>query len=127
MDQQTMKGGVFTFAHPTGMTCVIFTEKPMFEIGNVVSSIEAVETLDFVDGCLALARHMAGKWGRLGPERWQRNEQALVDGDWVISLHTDCRGNDFGILTQPDRSQTWVVLVEECMRLGEMSTSMEVN
>jgi hypothetical protein len=124
MNEETTKGDVITFKHPSGTTCVIVAENPSFELGDVVSSIEAACTLEFADACVGLARHLAGDWGTANAKQWRMNDQALILGGWLISLHTDSKGNDFGILTLPDRSRTWVVLVQECMRLGELSTEV---
>ncbi len=107
MNEQTTKGGVFTFTHPSGTTCVILTDDPRFDPGELVSSAAADDALDFADACLAVGR------------MWERNERALLRGDLLVSTHRDRRGNDFAILTLPNRSQTWVILVEECKRLCE--------
>ena len=127
MDQQTTKGGVFSFTHPSGTTCVILTDNLRFDPGDLVSTCEADCTVDFADACLAVARHLAGDWGRASPRQWQKNERALTESDLLVSTHRDRRGNDFAILTLPDRSQTWVVLVEECKRLHEIRQRTEVN
>ncbi len=119
MNEQTTKGGVFTFTHPSGTTCVILTDDPRFDPGELVSSAAADDALDFADACLAVGRHLAGDWGMASGAMWERNERALLRGDLLVSTHRDRRGNDFAILTLPNRSQTWVILVEECKRLCE--------
>ncbi len=119
MNEQTTKGGVFTFMHPSGTTCVILTEHPRFEPGELLSSIEADSTLDFADVCLGIGRHLGGDWGTVSAGLWRSNERALMENGLLLSTHSDRRGNDFVVFTLADRSQTWVILVEECQRLNE--------
>lgn len=121
------KGGVYSFTHPSGTTCVILVDEPKFDPGGLASSAGADSTLDFADTCLAVGHHIAGDWGRASPGLRARNERALSEGDLLVSTHRDRRGNDFAIITLPQRTETWVVLVEECKRLSREHAEGQVN
>lgn len=84
-----------------------------FSLGQTVITRNASETLDPVDVNVALLRHAARDWGRLGAEDWEQNDQALRTGCRLLSAYRDSNGVDFWIITESDRSATTVLLPED--------------
>ncbi|AGZ28728.1 putative type I restriction-modification system methyltransferase subunit [Burkholderia pseudomallei NCTC 13179] len=64
-----------------------------------------------------LIRHMRGDWGRLSDEDWQRNERALVTGDYLLSSYILSSGQKIWLHTTGERSATFVLLPAEAFRL----------
>jgi hypothetical protein len=64
-----------------------------------------------------LIRHMRGDWGRLSDEDWQRNERALVTGDYLLSSYILSSGQKIWLHTTSERSATFVLLPAEAFRL----------
>ena len=84
-----------------------------WEAGRVVATCGAADGLDPEDVHQALGRHFARDWGECTPEDWQANDEALLAGWRVLSVHRDRQGAKFWILTEADRSVTTVLLPEE--------------
>lgn len=84
-----------------------------FDPGRVVATPGALAVLGPLEVHNALSRHFAGDWGDCGPEDWQRNEEALVDGARLFSVYHDQDGTAFWIVTAADRSVTSVLLPSE--------------
>ena len=62
----------------------------------------------------AINRHLSGDWGDVCQSDWQRNEQALRDGDRLLSVYQTQAGEKFWIITESDRSTTTVLLPSDC-------------
>lgn len=60
-----------------------------------------------------LERHRAGDWGEVGAEDWQLNDQALIDGDRLLSAYRTLRGVKLWVITEADRSVTTILLPDE--------------
>jgi hypothetical protein len=60
----------------------------------------------------ALRRHACGDWGDLCPEDTLANEEALRDGDRLLSAYGQGELR-FWIITEADRSVTTVLLPED--------------
>ncbi|WP_041219108.1 hypothetical protein [Burkholderia pseudomallei] len=58
-------------------------------------------------------RHMCGDWGRLTDEDWQRNERALVTGNYLLSSYILSNGQKIWMHTTCERSATFVLLPTE--------------
>lgn len=63
----------------------------------------------------ALSMHAEGNWGDLSDEDWEVNQQALQDGDTILSSYwMDYENKEkIWIITEGDRSVTTVLLPEE--------------
>lgn len=87
--------------------------------GCVFVSLGAFEALNAVHVSLVhfLIRHMRGDWGRLSDEDWQRNERALVTGDYLLSSYILSSGQKIWMHTTRERSATFVLLPAEVFRL----------
>jgi hypothetical protein len=95
-----------------GMAVGLF--QPLFGLGLVCASPNAMATLSMEEMRQALARHAAGDWGDIGEEDWQRNDKALDTGMRLLSVYTTAAGiGRFWILTDEYRSMTSVLLPGE--------------
>jgi hypothetical protein len=56
-----------------------------------------------------LQRHLAGDWGDLGDEDKQANEDALKQGDRLVSKYELTPGTELYVITERNRSQTAVL------------------
>jgi hypothetical protein len=86
-----------------------------FPLGEVVATPAAIEAMqesgqtpDFF-----LAQHVSGSWGIVGEEDWQLNDQALKDGDRLLSAYLTLKGKKLWIITESDRSVTTLLLPED--------------
>jgi hypothetical protein len=86
-----------------------------FSLGKVVATPGAIEAMhasgqspDFF-----LDRHVLGDWGIVGQEDWQLNDQALKDGERVLSAYQTLRGKKIWVITEADRSATTLLLPDE--------------
>jgi hypothetical protein len=86
-----------------------------FQIGRLVATPGAIDALedsgqrptDF------LSRHIQADWGQVGAEDWKLNDQALVNGERLLSAYKTLKGVKIWIITEADRSSTCVLLPEE--------------
>lgn len=60
-----------------------------------------------------LARHQQADWGDVGDEDKGRNDQALIDGERLVSVYTTDAGVKFWLITEWDRSITTFLLPED--------------
>jgi len=86
---------------------------PLFELGRIVSTPGALETLDAEAVADALARHHRGDWGEIDREDWQENETSLREGFRLFSVYRSKEGVTFWVITEADRSATTVLLPSE--------------
>ena len=97
-------------------------ELPRFDLGKTVATPGALSTLTEAYGPATgtlmlrrlLKRHQCGDWGDLkDPEDERANEQALRDGDRLLSAYNLSKGERIWIITEWDRSYTTVLLPDE--------------
>lgn len=62
---------------------------------------------------IAFTRHSLGDWGDVCREDWQTNDQALRDGERLLSIYHTLNGTKFYIITEADRSATTILLPSE--------------
>jgi hypothetical protein len=60
-----------------------------------------------------LLRHLRGDWGDVSAEDQAANDQALHDGDRLLSAYTIGDGVTLWIITEADRSATTLLLPDE--------------
>lgn len=95
------------------------TDTKLFEIGRVSATRELVDAieerapggLDIVVAGL-LARHQAGDWGTVDKEDAQANDDAVKDGDRILSSY-EASGMTIWVLTEADRSHTTLMRPED--------------
>jgi hypothetical protein len=88
-------------------------KKPLFELGQVVSTTGALEALTRDEIGKALARHHRGDWGNVDRHDWRENEASLREGFRLLSAYQGTNGTKFWIITEADRSSTCVLLPSE--------------
>ena len=90
-------------------------KKISLPLGRVVATPGALEEItkagqspsEFLD------RHCKGDWGDVCGDDWARNDQAMEDGDRILSAYTTRDGVKLWIITEWDRSSTCVLLPGE--------------
>ena len=65
------------------------TSTPLFSLGRVVATRNALSTLTPEEIAAAIARHASGDWGLVGPEDWAENELSLKEGFRLFSVYRD--------------------------------------
>jgi len=96
----------------------------VFELGKVVVTmpVDALMKEDpkfakFVQ--LALGRHANGDWGKLSVEDKQKNDEALITGERILSsykrpgMQKDEPNARLWIITEADRKSTTILFPEE--------------
>jgi hypothetical protein len=88
---------------------------PKFTLGQLVATPGALEALQEAGQSPAdfLRRHVRGDWGEVSQDDKQANDDALVNGDRVLSAYRTLRNVRVWIITEADRSSTTVLLPED--------------
>ena len=91
------------------------THQPKFPLGQTVATPGALEALQQAGQSPAefLARHVSGDWGQLCADDMRANEEALVNGERILSAYKTNQGVKLWIITEADRSSTCILLPEE--------------
>lgn len=86
-----------------------------FPLGQTVATPGALEALQRAGQSPAefLARHIRADWGEVDAEDKKANDEALVDGERLLSAYRTRKGEKLWIITEADRSSTCVLLPEE--------------
>ncbi|MCI8838822.1 MAG: hypothetical protein OSJ58_10995 [Dysosmobacter sp.] len=92
----------------------VITVNPRFNPGRLMITRNAKNALPRREVDAAINRHLSGDWGDVCQSDWQRNEQALRDGDRLLSVYQTQAGEKFWIITESDRSTTTVLLPSDC-------------
>tara|TARA_Y100001937_G_scaffold112575_1_gene160321 strand:- start:50 stop:316 length:267 start_codon:yes stop_codon:yes gene_type:complete len=86
--------------------------KKKFELGKVVQTQGALATIHPIRMMACLSRHQQGDWGDVCEEDKQVNDEAVGNGERILSSYKD--GDEkFWIITEGDRSSTCVLLPDE--------------
>ncbi len=87
----------------------------LFEHGQVVATPGALETLQAnnVMSLDLLLRHLTGDWGVVAKEDAEANQQALEQGNRILSSYPLNNGAKIWVITEADRSATTFLLPEE--------------
>lgn len=81
-----------------------------FELGELIITVQAFNSLIWEDVENAISRHAKGDWGDLDDEDRQSNDDALTGEGRLLSAYVDRKGTRFWIITEWDRSLTTVLL-----------------
>ncbi len=84
-----------------------------FNLGQIVITRNAMDTLDPASVHQAIQRHSWGDWGEVCEEDRESNEIGLRHGERLLSVYKDTNGVNFWIITEWDRSYTTVLLPED--------------
>ena len=86
-----------------------------FPLGRVMATPAALRALA-ESGQTAgsfVSRHVGGDWGCVGEEDRRLNDEALIQGDRILSSYRTDRGVKLWVITEADRSSTTVLLPED--------------
>ncbi len=88
---------------------------PRFSLGQVVATPGALEALEEAGQSPDdfLSRHVREDWGEVSHDDKQANDDALVNGDRVLSAYRTLRNVRIWIITEADRSSSCVLLPSE--------------
>lgn len=86
-----------------------------FKFGKLVATPGAIEALaDSKQSPMEfVARHIRGDWGEVCDEDRQANEDALRNGERLLSVYRTAKGVKLWVITEADRSSTCVLLPSE--------------
>jgi hypothetical protein len=92
---------------------MILPDQMKFELGRVIITANALQTVNSDDVLTALNRHITGDWGELDTEDRQENDSALLHGGRLLSAYRDGKGVRFWIITEAARQTTTVLLPDD--------------
>lgn len=94
---------------------MIETATPKFSLGQLLATPGALAALsEAKQGPIEfIRRHIRGDWGDCCEEDRQANEEALHNGDRLLSVYQTAKGIKLWVITEADRSSTCVLLPEE--------------
>ena len=92
----------------------VIAVNPRFNPGRLMITRNAKNALPRREVDAAINRHLSGDWGDVCQSDWQRNAQALRDGDRLLSVYQTQDGEKFWIITESDRSVTTVLFPSDC-------------
>jgi hypothetical protein len=87
--------------------------QPKFLLGRIVAMRNILNQIPHDEILNALSRHVRGEWGKLEPEDWNANENALKKGGRLFSEHYSIQGVKFWIITEWHRRTTTVLLPKD--------------
>lgn len=82
-------------------------------LGQTLATPGVLEVTTQAERDIAFSRHSRGDWGDVGKEDWQGNDQALQNGERLLSVYHALSGTKFWIITEADRSATTILLPSE--------------
>lgn len=88
-------------------------ERPKFILGRVMVTSTALHQLTLDDITAGLRRHVRGDWGEVDDDDWRANNDALKNGERLLSTYDSSRGIRFWIVSEADRSLTTILLPED--------------
>ncbi|WP_235905570.1 hypothetical protein [Tautonia marina] len=87
-------------------------QAPRFPLGRLIITANAFEQLTPEEVAEALARHAGGDWGTVCKDDAEQNDEAIADGDRLLSAYPSNAGT-FWIITEADRSATTVLMPDD--------------
>jgi len=89
--------------------------RPRFRLGQVVATPPALAEFATAGEAPStyINRHVRGDWGIVDNDDQQANEDALRDGDRILSAYHLSTGVKIWIITESDRSATTVLLPDD--------------
>jgi hypothetical protein len=94
------------------MDILTIIANPKFPLGQVVITANAQAILNPIAVQEAVSRHAAGDWGDICDDDRGLNEEALKEGDRLLSVYGS-GDRKFWIITEADRSVTTVLMPED--------------
>jgi hypothetical protein len=87
----------------------------ILELGRVVATPGALEQMKRAGQSPSefLNRHLSGDWGDLCAEDRRLNDEAVENGDRVLSAYNLTTGSKIWVITEADRSSTCLLRPED--------------
>lgn len=82
-------------------------------LGQTLATPGVLKATTQAERNVAFSRHSRGDWGDVVEEDWRVNDQALQNGERLLSVYHTLSGTKFWIITEADRSATTVLLPSE--------------
>jgi len=82
-------------------------------LGMIVATPNALANVSSEEIQRALQRHVTGDWGELDADDKKANDEALQNGERLLSAYKTATGTKFWIITESDRSSTTILLPED--------------
>ena len=82
-------------------------------LGRTLATPGVLKVTTEAERSIALNRHSHGDWGAVVGSDWQANDQALQNGERLLSVYHTLSGTEFWIITEADRSATTILLPSE--------------
>ena len=90
----------------------VITSPSRFPLGQIVATANALASLTPPEIADGLQRHSQGDWGDICPGDAELNNEALQQGDRLLSVY-GTKERTFWIITEADRSVTTILLPED--------------
>ena len=89
--------------------------EPLFSLGKVVATPGALAALVANETCPSalIARHLTGDWGTLDEEDILANNDAVANGERILSAYHLADNTKLYVITEWDRSATTILRPEE--------------
>lgn len=84
-----------------------------FPLGRIARTPGVIQKIPESEMWSAIQRHAFQDWGDVCEEDRLANDEALKEGDRLLSVYHSSEGKKFWIITEWDRSATTVLLPEE--------------
>ncbi len=86
-----------------------------FDLGQLVATPGALDAISRAGQppLLFIIRHLRNDWGEVCKEDWQANDQAVEDGDRILSAYRTSLDERIWVITESDRSATTLLLPDE--------------
>lgn len=94
------------------MTKAIIASTKEIPLGEIVITTNAQRHVSHFAVIAALMRHRQGDWGDVPPEDARLNDDALKNGDRILSAYYSGKTR-FWVITESDRSVTTILLPED--------------
>lgn len=88
---------------------------PLFKFGRLLITPGALDALQASGQSpwVFLARHLCGDWGEVDAEDKRLNDEAVKDGNRILSSYATAKGDRVWLITEADRSATTILLPDE--------------
>ena len=83
-----------------------------FSLGEIVATPAALQALADAGQTISffLAKHVQNDWGEVCAEDKQLNDEAVINGDRILSAYRTLKNERIWIITEADRSLTTILL-----------------
>ncbi|WP_172196680.1 hypothetical protein [Saccharibacillus qingshengii] len=84
-----------------------------FLLGKILVTEGVLKSVSETDQMIALNRHAQGDWGTVFENEALTNNKGMLKGGRLLSSYLSERGIPFDVVTEANRSLTWLKLREE--------------